>query len=338
MSEVEEDTLIYRNNLPGQPISAISIGSWQTFERIPFRDTVEIIAAAFDSGINLIDTARYGGAPDHVDTDALSYPIPAGSPHCEVIVGRALQESGRDRSEYLISDKVWFDSYPETTLAQQVDDSLLCLDTSYLDMVCVQMLPQGVGPVDVVRQMAALASSGRVLHWGFVNWSLEQVRDAVDLCLEEDLEPPRFTELKYSVIRRLPVESGSYATALAELGVAVHAANCLEGGFLTGRWSSASEVSKHRMPPEDRARIREAFTPKIADFNAVATGVGVSPATLALAFTLTNESLLSSLVGVTRMSQLRDALAAESLLGELGAEAIRAMLEPFASDGLPVEP
>src|SRR6202453_5053617 len=103
-------------------VSEISLGSWLAssggVERERARDCVE---AAFDAGINFIDTANVYGR---------------GA--AETLLGEVL--SGYERSEYVLATKVYFpmsDTDSGLSAAQihkQIDASLKRLQTDYVDL------------------------------------------------------------------------------------------------------------------------------------------------------------------------------------------------------------
>ena len=62
----------------GMDVSALSLGSWRTFERLPPETGVAILRAARDEGINFFDDARYNDETGRA-------PIPTG--YSEVLFG-----------------------------------------------------------------------------------------------------------------------------------------------------------------------------------------------------------------------------------------------------------
>ena len=103
-------------------VSEISLGSWLTYsggvEREQARACVD---AAFDAGINFIDTANV-----------------YGQGAAEEVLGEVL--SGRDRSSYVLATKVYFPMSADDRglsaeqIHKQIDASLKRLRTDYVDL------------------------------------------------------------------------------------------------------------------------------------------------------------------------------------------------------------
>ena len=69
----------------GMTVSAMSLGSWRTFERLPPEAGAAILAAARDEGINFLDDARY-------DDETGRAPLPTG--YSEVLFGELFRSAG----------------------------------------------------------------------------------------------------------------------------------------------------------------------------------------------------------------------------------------------------
>jgi aryl-alcohol dehydrogenase-like predicted oxidoreductase len=306
----------------------ISVGSWQTFEKIPFEDTVDVLAQAFEVGINFFDTARYAMVAPSERGEG--QPIPPGSPHSEVIFGRAMAETGRDRSEYVLSDKVWFDTYPEQSFVEQVDASVRRLGLGYIDVIFCQVPPPGLDIETLAREMGGVVEAGRAKTWGTINWSPEQLTAAAQSAEREGFAPPSLVELKYSMVRREPAEADDYERVYREHGVRVHASNVFEGGLLTGKYGSIDALAARRILPADDHGAREGFIDRRDAYLALAEELDTTPAALALAFCISNEDVASALIGSTRPAQIVENAKAVELAGRSGAE-IRSRLDALLS-------
>ena len=64
-------------------VSALSLGSWMTYEFMEEQDALAVIRAAIDAGINFLDDARYNDRTGHA-------PMKTG--YSEVLFGRLLRE------------------------------------------------------------------------------------------------------------------------------------------------------------------------------------------------------------------------------------------------------
>ena len=78
----------------GLHVSALSLGSWRTYERLPAEAGIEIMRAACDEGITFFDDARY-------DDETGSAPIPTG--YSEVVFGNIFRAAGVPRDDVIIA-------------------------------------------------------------------------------------------------------------------------------------------------------------------------------------------------------------------------------------------
>src|ERR1017187_9502233 len=81
-------------------VSALSLGSWRTFERIDRDEGLAVMEAARESGITFLDDARY-------DDETKTAPI--GSGYSEVVFGELFARSGYERAEAIVSNKLWWE-------------------------------------------------------------------------------------------------------------------------------------------------------------------------------------------------------------------------------------
>src|SRR2546429_8542135 len=87
----------------GMDVSALSLGSWRTFERLPAETGIAIMRAARDEGINFFDDARY-------NDETGKAPIPTG--YSEVLFGELFRGSGARRGEGGRGQKVVWGVWP----------------------------------------------------------------------------------------------------------------------------------------------------------------------------------------------------------------------------------
>lgn len=290
--------------------SVLSLGSYQTYSRMEYRDVVELIRRAGEHGINLFDVAHYRTAP-----------------HTEVVLARALRDAGLKRDEIMIMDKVWWYDHDEPTLSKQLDELLYRLDTDYVDaLMCYGMRPGRDDPAETARLCAGFVTSGKARIWGGLNWSAKDLRIAYDTCKSEGLPTPQIVQIKYNIARRHIVESEEYTALRAETGISIHASDSLEGGILAGN------LVRERVLGRDPGNIREdiiALVPKLRD---VASSFGCTMAQLAIAFCIANPQTASLLFGASRIGQLDDNVGAVDVAVRHGS-AIRDALADLGVTG-----
>jgi aryl-alcohol dehydrogenase-like predicted oxidoreductase len=286
-------------------VSALSLGSWRTFERIERDEGLAVMEAARAAGITFLDDARY-------DDETKRAPIPSG--YSEVVFGELFARSGYERSDVVIANKLWWEFWPNESAAEEVDGSLgrMCFD--YLDVVYSSTLPDNLPIEVVVESIAGLLESGKARHWAVVNWPGETLVRTVDLCESAGVPQPCAVQLPYNLLRRGWVEGPEMSRALERTGASVVASTVLAGGALTGKYAQGGTGRLGDRP--DNPVLRAAAEPAQA-LRSLALEWETSPAALAIAFALANAAVASVLFGATRPEQVRQNCEAVDLLKRL---------------------
>ncbi|HTT29356.1 MAG TPA: aldo/keto reductase [Solirubrobacteraceae bacterium] len=279
-------------------VSRLSLGSWRTFERIPREDALAVMTAAREHGFNFLDDARYN---DETGTA----PIPTG--YSEVLFGELFRAAGWDREETVVSNKLWWEFWPEQSAAAELDGSLARMGFEYVDLIYANPPPDELPIAEMVAAVAELVTTGKARAWGIVNWAAGPFREATRAAEQLGIEPPCAAQLPYSLIRREWVESDDMTAALEASGAGVIASFVIAGGVLTGKYATgetgraATEIDDPRY-----AAAREVGT----RLNALAAEVQATPAALAIAFGLANPAVTSVLFGATSPAQIEQNVAA----------------------------
>lgn len=301
-------------------VSQLSLGSWHTYDRMDFADAVTMVRTAVDAGVNLFDVGVYG--------------IPGMTPvFTDVIWGAMMRASGIPREEYVVSAKLWIEGFDdERGFRPQLHNAFLRGGFDHADLVILGDLRRDdVALEDLVDDLSGLARAGLIRAWGVNNWSATNIRALREIAARRGVDGPQIAQLKYSVARRSIADGEPFARLFAE-GFTMQASDVLEGGVLTGRTDQTREVGR------DPGEIRDAITRSTAGLVELAEKLGTSAARLAVAFTLTHPANVSTLFGASRLSQLEDNLAAVELVEQVGADELRAMVEPFWADRGIVDP
>jgi aryl-alcohol dehydrogenase-like predicted oxidoreductase len=306
----------------GVKLSTLSLGMWQTIERMAFDDYLEMLRAAFKAGLTTLDTARYHPDPAHLPPGTIAQ----GSPHAEVILGRALQLLGCDRDDFEIADKLWLDRYPAESLDAQIAGMLDRLGLEYVDVLYLGHLPGEPDLAALVRDMSTIVRSGRARCWGVANWSAQCTARALDIAEEHGLSAPDIIELKVSVIRPLPVDDVDFARVLSA-GVQVHASNPLEGGILARGVDATG-----RLIATDPGKRRARFGARVPEYAAACARLGVTPAQAALAVCIADPHVASTLFGARTVGQLRENIGAAEIADVRGAEIRHELHALFGAD------
>ncbi len=278
----------------GFEVSRLSLGSWRTFERIPREDALAVMLAARESGFNFLDDARYN---DETGTA----PIPTG--YSEVLFGELFRAAGWNREDTVVSNKLWWEFWPEQSAAAELDGSLARMGFDYVDLIYANPPPDDLPIAEMVAAMAELIASGKARAWGIVNWKAEPFLEAARVAHAQGVPTPCAAQLPYSLVRREWVETDEMTAAIEASGAGIVASFVMAGGVLTGKYDAgqsgraASEIDDPRVAAarEHGSRLR-----------ALADEVGSSPAALAIAFALANPAVATVLFGATSPAQIAE--------------------------------
>ena len=304
----------------GIEAGVLALGSWHTYDRMDFADAVEMVGFAIEHGITLFDVGVYGfrGMQPPVFTDVLFSAI--------------VRAAGIDRSDYLLSEKLWLEGYGDGGFRPQLEHALFRVGSDYADLVVLGDLRRDDLELrDLVLDLAGLTEAGLIRAWGVNNWSAANIEALLDIAEAEGVPGPQLAQLKYSVARR-SIPDGAPFARLWERGLAMQASDVMEGGILAGNVQPGREVGR------DPGGIRERIVADVPAFAAVASDLGTTPAQLAVAFSLTHPATATTLFGASRLEQVRSNLDAVALVERVGAETIRAAVAPFWADRDVVDP
>jgi aryl-alcohol dehydrogenase-like predicted oxidoreductase len=283
-------------------LSAISLGSWNTFSRLDRLGRSALLLAAIDAGINLFDIGYYWDKPD-----------------TEAAFAEAIRLAGIRRGDYQLALKLWLWNYPAQSFEQQVQASLRRLGVDHVELVMVSRPTDDVDFVAFCEEIAALVRSGLARGWGVTNWEAAQVERAQSV-LEKDLQP-RLVQLQYNVARRDIVEGEAYTQLFASGAIGLCAAFVLEGGILAGHLDrdrvNPSDFAQGKRPRErniarDAGGIRERIREVQPRLQEIAASYGATAAQMAIAFAVARST--TALIGATRVEDLIEDVAALRLL------------------------
>ena len=286
------------------PLSKLSLGSWNTFSRMSTSECAVLLRRALDLGINLFDIGYYWDRPG-----------------TEQQFTAAIQSAGIKRRELVLALKLWLWDYPGISLADQASASLQRLSTDHVEMIMVSRPTPEVDAAGFCEEIGALVSSGIARAWCATNWEPAQLALA-HRTLPKPLWP-RMVQLQYNVARRDVTESAEFDALFDRPDLRLCAAFVLEGGILAGHLDrdrvdpsrfAQGERPRERNIARDAGGIRDrvrAIQPQLA---AIAASLDATAAQLAIAFTLANRATATTLMGVTRLSDLQDNVDALRLL------------------------
>jgi voltage-dependent potassium channel beta subunit len=316
----------------GLRVSTFSLGSWVTYHnQVDTGQAVEIMAAAFDAGINFFDNAEvYAGG------------------RSETIMGEALKKLAWPRLNYVVSTKFFWgldrngeavnrkDTLNRKYLMQALDGSLKRMQLEHIDLIYCHR-PDPHTPIEeTVWAMSDLITQGKALYWGTSEWPAADIRAAWEIAERHHLHKPLMEQPQYHLFHRKRVEQ-EYARLYADMGLGLTTWSPLASGLLTGKYAAGiPEGSRGAM--ENMAFLRDGLTnaaknEAVAKLQPIAAELGGTLAQLALAWVARNPNVSTVITGASKLEQLRQNLGALALLDKLSPEVmarIDAITAPLA--------
>jgi len=307
----------------GVRLPAVSLGLWHNFGDVDvFANGRTIARRAFDLGITHFDLANnYGPSP--------------GS--AEETFGAIMKKDFHPfRDEMIISSKagylMWPGPYGEwgsrKYLVASCDQSLKRMGLQYVDIFYSHRPDPDTPLEETMGALDFIVRSGRALYAGISSYSAEQTAQAVKI-LKDLGTPCLIHQPSYNLFNRW-IEDG-LTTQLRKDKVGCIVFSPLAQGQLSSKYLNGipegSRASKHTslnadtITPERVARIRK--------LNDIAKARGQSLAQMAVAWTLRDPVVTSSLIGASKVAHVEEAVAAVSNIAFSAAElaAIEAALK-----------
>ena len=293
------DSMTYRRSgRSGLQLPAVSLGLWHNFGHDRPLDTQRaILRRAFDLGITHMDLAN-------------NYGPPYGS--AEENFGRIMRDDLRPyRDELVISTKAGYDMWPgpygdggsRKYLLASLDQSLARLGLDYVDIFYSHRVDPATPLEETMGALDSAVRQGKALYAGISSYSAERTAQAAGIL--RDLGTPLLIhQPSYSMLNRW-IERG-LLDVLADEGVGCIAFSPLAQGMLTDRYLNGipadSRASRHGSLSPDM--LTDQALEKIRALDALARGRGQTLAQMALAWTLRDLRVTSTLVGASSVEQL----------------------------------
>jgi aryl-alcohol dehydrogenase-like predicted oxidoreductase len=282
-------------------VSEIALGSWLTYGGgVGRREAEACLAAAFDAGINFIDTANvyaHGGA--------------------EAFLGEALARVPRHR--YVLATKVYFpmsatdQGLSAAQIEKQLDASLKRLRVDHVDLYQCHRYDQATPLEETMAALDRAVRQGKTRWLGFSEWNPAQIRATLAL------PGARFvsSQPQYSLLWRQP-EAEVFPLCARE-GIGQIVWSPLRQGLLSGKYRPGEA------PPADSRAASESMSAFLSDkldpavlarvqrLAPIAAELGLTVAQLALAWVLRRPEVTSAIIGATRPAQVEENAAASGV-------------------------
>jgi len=292
----------------GLQVSELSLGSWVTYaNQVDVSAAVELMAAAYDGGINFFDNAE-------AYADGRS----------EEVMGQALKALKWPRLNYVVSTKFYLglarkekvapnrrNTLNRKYLLDAIDGSLRRLQLDFVDLVFCHR-PDPHTPIEeTVWAMSDLIDRGKALYWGTSEWSSGDIRAAWEIAERHHLRKPVMEQPQYHLFHRRRVED-QYRRLYDDIGLGLTTWSPLASGLLTGKYRDGVPDGS-RGARAEMAFLRDHLTDTrrneaVAQLAEVASDLGCSMAQLAIAWVARNPRVSTVITGASSVSQLQSNL------------------------------
>jgi 1-deoxyxylulose-5-phosphate synthase len=283
----------------GVNVSPLCLGAMNFGGATSEADSIKIIHAALDGGINFVDTANvYNGGQS------------------EIVVGKALQ--GR-RQQVILATKVHGrvgdgpndQGNSRLHILKACEDSLRRLGTDYIDLYQVHRPRLDIPQDETLFALNDLVRDGKVRYIGCSTHPAWMVMEAIGISEKYGLARYISEQPPYNLLDRR-IENELVPLAL-RYNLAIIPWAPLAQGVLAGRYSSGAEL-----PADSRAarspgtiyadRVTPAGVAAGSRFSELAWQSGRTPGQMALTWVKDQPGITAPIVGPRTLDQLRDLL------------------------------
>jgi len=306
-------------------VSEISLGSWLTYGVGVEADKARAcLDAAFDVGINFIDTANVYGR---------------GA--AETFLGEALKS--RPRDSYVLATKLYFPmsdtdfGLSRAQVEKQLDASLKRLQTDYVDLYQCHRYDSGTPLEETMEALTRAVESGKVRYIGFSEWPADKIREALELTKSRGFAKFVSSQPQYSLVWREPEQE--VIPISAENGISQIVWSPLGQGVLTGKYNpdqpppAGTRATSEEMGGFIKRLMQPELLRAVQRLKPIAEEAGLSLPQFALAWILREPNVASAIIGASRPEQVHDNAGAsgaivdpelfqraEAIIGEAMAE------------------
>lgn len=258
------------------------------------KDTKEIVAYAYDKGINFFDTAnQYSNGTS------------------EEYLGKAIKVLGIRREDVIIASKVFFNEggLSKEAIKREIDQSLLRLGTDYLDLYLIHRFDYNVPIEETMDALNDLVKSGKVRSLGSSSILAYQMLMYQNLAKEKGYARFEVMENHYNLLYR--EEEREMIPLCKELDVSLIPYSPLAAGHLTRiNWDSDSirslsdDVAKRRYGASED--VDKLIVERVAE---LAKKRNIKMSEVALSW-LYKKGVASPIIGASKTKYIDDAINA----------------------------
>ena len=301
----------------GLQVSELSYGAWVTFgTQIGEDAALELMQAAIDAGVNFFDNAEV-----------------YANGQAETIMGKVVKRAGWKRSDLVFSTKIFWggDGVNDKGLSRKhivegMDASLARMQMDYVDLIFAHRPDLHTPIEETVRAFNYLIDQGKAFYWGTSEWSAAQIAEAHGVARRLGLIAPLMEQPQYHMFHRERFEV-EYAHLYEEFGMGTTIWSPLASGLLTGKYNAGMPEGT-RATLEGYEWLKSRFTDEVALENIskvgklmdIADELGCSMPQLALAWTLKNPNVSTTITGASKPQQVVENMKAIDFVEKITPE------------------
>ncbi len=285
---------------------------------------VEMMAAAYDHGVNFFDNAKsYAGGKS------------------EEVMGAALKKLGWRRSSYLVSSKFYWGLNDKVNehhtlnrkyLIEGINSSLKRFGMEYVDLIYCHRPDKNTPIEETVWAMHNIIEWGKALYWGTSEWSAAEIVSAIQIAERHHLHKPITEQPVYNLFERHRFSS-EYERVYREYGYGTTTWSPLASGLLTGKYNQGiPEGSRGALQGYDW--LQDMLTDKerlarVAALEPIAKDLGCTLSQLAIAWCLQNPYVSTVITGASRIEQVHENMKAIEVAPKLTPDILKRIDEIF---------
>ena len=285
-------------------LGAMMFGSWGNSDP---DESIGIIHAALDAGINFIDTADvYGnGESEEIVGKAL-----AGGRRDDVVLATKFHNAMGEDPNQRGNSRRW--------IMRAVEDSLRRLNTDWIDLYQVHRPDPSTDIEETLSALSDVVRQGKVRYIGSSTFPASHIVEAQWTARDRALQRFVTEQPPYSILVR-GVEVDVLPTC-ARHGMAVMTYSPLAGGWLSGRWrkDTGQQTSSRAGRLPDRFDLANPYNQRkldaVEELVQLAEQSGLTLIQLAIGFASSHPAVTSPLIGPRTMEQLQTQLTAADVV------------------------
>ena len=291
----------------GLVVSPLALGT-MTFGTARWGSSDEVSESIFntyiDAGGNFVDTANvYAGG------------------RSEELVGQYIANRNL-RDKVVLATKFAFNTEKgnphaggngRKNLYQALDKSLCRLKTDYVDLYWMHVWDMVTPVEEMLQSLGDLVRSGKIRYFGFSDMPAWYATKAATLAQVHHVPGPIAMQLEYSLVERTVEQE--YIPAARECGMGICPWSPLAAGFLAGKYSrqekgKSTDGRLSGANPFGDTKFTDRNFDVLDTLRVVATEVDRPLAQVALAWVVAQPGVSSTILGVSKLDQLHDNIAA----------------------------